>query len=96
MLTLKFEKYACTSFFGPQLVSCPPKNVYGPLRARSLLGAVITSNTIGLVIDSVLFVPMAFGSFTAVPGQILGKTVATVLTVAVLVTAKAARRTVRR
>ena len=27
MLTLKFEKYACASFFGPQLVSCPPKNV---------------------------------------------------------------------
>jgi hypothetical protein len=25
VLTLKFEKYACTSFFGPQLVSCPPK-----------------------------------------------------------------------
>jgi uncharacterized PurR-regulated membrane protein YhhQ (DUF165 family) len=66
--------------------------VYGRLRAWSVLGAVIGSNLIGLGIDSVLFVPLAFGSFAFVPGQILGKTVATVLTVAVLVAAKTFRR----
>jgi uncharacterized PurR-regulated membrane protein YhhQ (DUF165 family) len=69
--------------------------VYGRLRAWSVLGAVIGSNLVGLGIDSVLFVPLAFGSFAFVPGQILGKTVATVLTVAVLVAARAVRRAVR-
>jgi hypothetical protein len=69
--------------------------VYGRLRAWSVLGAVIGSNLAGLAIDSVLFVPLAFGSFAFVPGQILGKTVATVLTVAVLVAAKAVGRAVR-
>lgn len=70
--------------------------VYGQLRAWSVLGAVIGSNTVGLGIDSVLFVPLAFGSFALVPGQILGKTVATVVTVAVLLATKAARRAVVR
>ena len=69
--------------------------VYGRLRAWSVVGAVIGSNLVGLGIDSVLFVPLAFGSFAFVPGQILGKTVATVLTVAVLVVARAVRRAVR-
>jgi hypothetical protein len=69
--------------------------VYGRLRARSVLGAVVGSNLVGLGIDSVLFVPLAFGSFAYVPGQVLGKTVATVLTVAVLLAVKALRRAVR-
>jgi uncharacterized PurR-regulated membrane protein YhhQ (DUF165 family) len=69
--------------------------VYSRLRTRSVLGAVIGSNLLGLGIDSVLFVPLAFGSFAFVPGQILGKTVATVLTVAVLIAARAVRRAVR-
>jgi hypothetical protein len=69
--------------------------VYGRLRSWSVLGAVIGSNLVGLGIDSVLFVPLAFGGFAFVPGQILGKTVATVLTVAVLVAAKAIHRAVR-
>ena len=69
--------------------------VYCRLRAWSVVGAVLGSNLVGLGIDSVLFVPLAFGSFALVPGQILGKTVATVLTVAVLVAAKTVRRAVR-
>jgi queuosine precursor transporter len=58
--------------------------IYTRLRRRSWLGAVAASNAGGLVVDSVLFVPLAFGSFTAVPGQIVGKTVATLLTLAAL------------
>ncbi|MEV6602732.1 VUT family protein [Kutzneria sp. NPDC051319] len=69
--------------------------VYSRLRAWSLLRAVLGSNLVGLNIDSALFVPLAFGSLAFVPGQIMGKTVATVLTVAVLVAAKAVRRAVR-
>ncbi|MGW5053984.1 VUT family protein [Actinokineospora sp. NPDC004072] len=71
--------------------------IYTKLRHRSRLGAVTASNAGGLVVDSALFVPLAFGSLTAVPGQLLGKTVATLLTLAVLHTARViARRAVTR
>lgn len=69
--------------------------VYARLRGQSRLGAVLGSNLVGLLTDSVLFVPLAFGTFAAVPGQILGKTVATILTVAVLMVARTARPRVR-
>lgn len=58
--------------------------IYTRLRHRSRLGAVAASNIGGLVVDSVLFVPLAFGSFTAVPGQLVGKALATLLTLAAL------------
>jgi uncharacterized PurR-regulated membrane protein YhhQ (DUF165 family) len=70
--------------------------VYARLRDWSVLGAVTASNLIGLGIDSLLFVPLAFGGFAYVPGQVLGKTVATVATVAVLGGVTAVRRAVRR
>jgi uncharacterized PurR-regulated membrane protein YhhQ (DUF165 family) len=70
--------------------------VYGRLRYRSVLGAVLGSNFVGLGIDSVLFVPLAFGGVALVPCQILGKAVATVLTVAVLVAVKTGLRAVSR
>jgi queuosine precursor transporter len=71
--------------------------IYTRLRHRSRLGAVAASNMGGLVVDSVLFVPLAFGSFTAVPGQLVGKAVATLLTLAALQFATvAARRVVTR
>ncbi|TCO49695.1 hypothetical protein EV192_11461 [Actinocrispum wychmicini] len=71
--------------------------VYRRLRNWSVLGAVTGSNTVGFGIDSVLFVPLAFGSFTLLPGQILGKALATGLTVAVLIVVRASqRREVRR
>ncbi|MBB5808899.1 hypothetical protein F4560_008667 [Saccharothrix ecbatanensis] len=50
--------------------------IYTRLRHRSRLGAVAVSNTGGLMVDSALFVPLAFGSVTAVPGQLVGKAVA--------------------
>lgn len=71
--------------------------VYGQLRARTLLGAVAASNAAGLVVDSLLFVPLAFGNFVAVPGQIVGKTFATILTLGDLhLTSVIARRMRRR
>jgi queuosine precursor transporter len=75
---------------------CVDSVIYGRIRVRSRLGAVVGSNVVGLASDSVLFVPLAFGSFAAVPGQILGKAVATVLTVAALLLPKLARRAVSR
>lgn len=69
--------------------------VYSRLRRRSRLGAVAVSNAVGLVVDSVLFVPLAFGTVAAVPGQIVGKTAATLLTLAALRASILFRRAVR-
>lgn len=70
--------------------------VYTRMRRRSRLGAVAVSNAVGLVVDSALFVPLAFGSFAAVSGQIVGKSVATLLTVAALQVASVIARRVMR
>lgn len=58
--------------------------VYTPLRKRHWLAAVATSNTVGLVLDSMLFLYLAFGSLDFLLGQIVGKAEMTVLAVAVL------------
>jgi queuosine precursor transporter len=48
--------------------------VYTPLQARGLVLAVFASSIVGLVVDSVLFLYLAFGSLEFLSGQILGKT----------------------
>ncbi|MFD8497282.1 VUT family protein [Amycolatopsis sp. NPDC059657] len=92
--SLASPQIAVASVVAFTVSECVDSVIYGRIRVRSRLGAVVGSNVVGLVSDSVLFVPLAFGSFAAVPGQILGKTVATVLTVAVSLLAKTARRAV--
>lgn len=47
--------------------------VYTPLRRRHWLGAVLASNAVGLVLDSALFLALAFGSLAYLPGQVVGK-----------------------
>ncbi len=47
--------------------------VYTPLQARGLVRAVLLSSLVGLVVDSVLFLELAFGSLEFLPGQVLGK-----------------------
>jgi len=58
--------------------------VYTPLRERNWLAAVGLSNTVGLTIDSALFLTLAFGSLEFLPGQIVGKLWMTLLAVGVL------------
>ncbi|MFC8009112.1 VUT family protein [Streptomyces cinereoruber] len=58
--------------------------VYEPLRQRGLLVAMLASNVVGLLADSLLFLHLAFDSFTYLPGQILGKTWMTLGAVAVI------------
>jgi uncharacterized PurR-regulated membrane protein YhhQ (DUF165 family) len=58
--------------------------VYTPLRERSWLGAVALSNTAGAVIDSVVFLWLAFGGFAFLKGQIVGKLWITALSIVVL------------
>jgi hypothetical protein len=58
--------------------------VYSPLRERRWLAAVAASNAVGLVVDSALFLWLAFGSLDFLLGQIVGKTWMTVLAILVL------------
>lgn len=58
--------------------------VYTPLRKRHWLGAVTLSNTVGLVVDSALFLWLAFGSLDYITGQIVAKFYMTALAVGVL------------
>lgn len=55
--------------------------VYQPLERRSFLGAVVASNTVGAVVDSALFLWLAFGSLAFIDGQIVGKLWMTALAV---------------
>lgn len=85
---------ALSAFISPQLAlasgtaflfsELADLSVYTPLRERHWLGAVAASNSVGLVVDSVLFLLLAFGSLEFLAGQIVGKLVMTVLAVAVL------------
>ena len=47
--------------------------VYTPLQRRGLVLAVALSGVVGLVLDSVVFLLLAFGSLEYVAGQVVGK-----------------------
>ncbi len=47
--------------------------VYTPLQRRRLVLAVLLSSGVGLVIDSVVFLLLAFGSLDLLAGQLVGK-----------------------
>ena len=47
--------------------------VYTPLQRRRLILAVLLSSVAGLVVDSVVFLQLAFGDLTYLSGQIVGK-----------------------
>lgn len=55
--------------------------VYTPLRKKNLYVAVVASNVVGLVVDSIVFLTLAFGTagLAFLPGQILGKIYMTIL-----------------
>jgi queuosine precursor transporter len=47
--------------------------VYTPLARRRLVTAVMASSFVGLVVDSIVFLYLAFASLEFLPGQIIGK-----------------------
>ena len=47
--------------------------VYTPLARRRLVVAVVASSIVGLVVDSIVFLWLAFGSLDFLAGQIVGK-----------------------
>jgi hypothetical protein len=48
--------------------------VYTPLARRRLVAAVVLSSIAGLIVDSIVFLWLAFGSFDFLIGQVIGKT----------------------
>lgn len=67
--------------------------VYEPLRRRTWAGAVAASNTVGAAVDTVAFLALAgFPIWTALPGQMLAKTTATLAVVVPLVVCRAVLR----
>lgn len=62
--------------------------VYTPLRLRSRLAAILASNTVGTVLDSALFLWLAFGSLEFVAGQVAGKLYMTAPVIAALMLAR--------
>lgn len=61
--------------------------VYSPLRRRGLIKALVASNIVGMVVDTVLFLGLAFGWASvsgAWQGQIVGKAWVTLAAVAVV------------
>ncbi len=55
--------------------------VYTPLQAKRLILAVVASSAVGLVIDSVVFLYLAFGSLDFLAGQVVGKALMVALAV---------------
>jgi uncharacterized PurR-regulated membrane protein YhhQ (DUF165 family) len=47
--------------------------VYSPLQRKRLMLAVVASSMVGLVVDSIVFLVLAFGSLEFLAGQIIGK-----------------------
>jgi queuosine precursor transporter len=47
--------------------------VYTPLQRQGLLAAVVASSAVGLVVDSAVFLYLAFGSLDYLAGQVVGK-----------------------
>ena len=47
--------------------------VYTPLRERHLTLAIVLSGLVGSIVDSVIFLSLAFGSLDFIVGQVIGK-----------------------
>mgnify|MGYP006921316502 CR=1 FL=1 len=47
--------------------------VYAPLYRKRLVAAVLASSIVGAIIDSAVFLLIAFGSLKYLPGQVIGK-----------------------
>jgi len=59
--------------------------VYTPLRKRGMVLAVAASNAVGIAVDSLLFLWLAFGSLEFLAGQVLGKAWMTIAAILALV-----------
>jgi uncharacterized PurR-regulated membrane protein YhhQ (DUF165 family) len=67
--------------------------VYTPLRNRNWPTAVVLSNLVGSILDSAIFLTIAFGSLDFMAGQVVGKTYMTALALPIVGLARRKRAT---
>ena len=70
--------------------------VFSALQKHGTYRAIAASNAVALVVDSVLFLAIAFGSLAFVEGQVIGKALSTVAAIGVLFLIGRARKVVAR
>jgi queuosine precursor transporter len=58
--------------------------VFTPLQRQGLVRAAMASSAVGLIVDSVVFLGLAFGSLQFLPGQVIGKALMVLLTLPLL------------
>lgn len=66
--------------------------VYAPLYRKRLVTAIVASGVMGAVVDSAVFLIIAFGSFQYIEGQVVGKLVMTVAAIPVVMLLRAYRK----
>ena len=54
--------------------------VFTPIQRRGLVRAAMASSGVGLLVDSMVFLSLAFGSLEFLPGQVVGKALMVLLT----------------
>jgi uncharacterized PurR-regulated membrane protein YhhQ (DUF165 family) len=67
--------------------------VYAPLYRRRLVTAVVASGIVGAIVDSAVFLSLAFGSLDFIAGQVLGKVWMTLLAVPIIFAVRTALAT---
>jgi uncharacterized PurR-regulated membrane protein YhhQ (DUF165 family) len=60
--------------------------VYTPLQRRNLLAAFVGSNIVGLIVDSIIFLYVAFDSLALLKGQVIGKAWMTLVAIPLIYT----------
>lgn len=78
------QKFAIASGSAFLMSELADSAVYEPLRQRGRMVALATSNVVGLVVDSSLFLYLAFGSLEFIEGQLVGKLYMTGLAIGLL------------
>lgn len=63
-------------------------SVYAPLRERRLYSALLLSGLVGAVVDSSVFLWLAFGSLDFIAGQVVGKIWMTLLAIPIIFIAR--------
>lgn len=58
--------------------------VFTPLQRRGLVTAAVASSLVGLVVDSIIFLWLAFGGLQFLAGQVVGKALMVLITIPVL------------
>ena len=79
---LVVPQFALASGVAFALSEVTDTTLYTLLRHRTRTGARALSNTVALIVDTIAFLAIAFGSLTFLPGQLVGKGVMTLLGIA--------------